>query len=253
MMKIAELSVDWQKENCGFAEEFLTCEKDSVIRIKFEDTMQECHAVQYAFEKPEHLLRGKNGDILIAKNDWSEAISYYHPDYDKDFALPLAAICSRFSSFNTLLTHSSFVTLNGKGILFTGYSGVGKTTQAELWGDFLGAEIVNGDKAFVREIDKTFFAYGLPWKGSSEYCLNRKAPLSAIVVLRQSAVNRITKLVETATEYLMPHIFLPHWDKDCLNKTLDTFDSLLKRVPVFLLECRPDEEAVNLTYNEIFR
>lgn len=252
MIRIADLSVDWQKENCGFAEDFLTGEKDSVIKIKFEDKMQECHSVQYLLEKPEHLLRGRNGDILLANNNWSEAVSYYHPDYDRDFALPLAAICSRFSSFNTLLTHSSFVTLNGKGILFTGYSGVGKTTQAELWGEFLGAEIVNGDKAFVREIDETFFAFGLPWKGSSEYCLNRKAPLSAIVVLRQSAENRITKLVETATEYLMPHIFLPHWDKDCLNKALDTFDCLLKRTPVFILECRPDEEAVRLTYNEIF-
>lgn len=252
MIRIADLSVDWQKENCGFAEAFLTDEKDSVIKIKFEDKMQECHSVQYLLEKPEHLLRGRNGDILLANNNWSEAVLYYHPDYDRDFALPLAAICSRFSSFNTLLTHSSFVTLNGKGILFTGYSGVGKTTQAELWGKFLGAEIVNGDKAFVREIDETFFAFGLPWKGSSEYCLNRKAPLSAIVVLRQSAENRITKLVETATEYLMPHIFLPHWDKDCLNKTLDTFDCLLKRTPIFILECRPDEEAVRLTYNEIF-
>ena len=46
MIKIADLSVDWQKENCGFAEEFLTCEKDSVIRIKFEDKMLECHSVQ---------------------------------------------------------------------------------------------------------------------------------------------------------------------------------------------------------------
>ena len=252
MIKIAELSVDWQKENCSFAEEFLTREKDSVIKVKFENKMQECHSVQYPGEKAEHLLRGKNGDILIANNDWSEAVSYYHPDYDRDFALPLAAICSRFSSFNTLLTHSSFATLNGKGILFTGYSGVGKTTQAELWRNFLGAEIVNGDKAFVRETDGSFFAYGLPWKGSSEYCLNRKARLSAIVVLRQSAENRITKLNETATEYLMPHIFLPHWDKDCLNKALDTFDSLLKSVPVFLLECRPDEEAVRLTHDKIF-
>lgn len=252
MIRIADLPVEWQKENCNFAEDFVSCEKEPVIRIRFMDRMQECHSVQYAGKCAEHLLRGKNGDILLANDDWSEAVSYYLPDYDKDFVLPLAAICSRFSSFNTLLTHSSFVTLKGKGILFTGYSGVGKTTQAELWENFLGAEIVNGDKAFVRETDGTFFAYGLPWKGSSEYCLNRKAPLSAIVVLRQSGENRITKLGETATEYILPHVFLPHWDKDCLNKALDTFDRLLKNVPVFLLECRPDEDAVRLTHDEIF-
>ena len=252
MIEIAGLPVEWQKENCSFTEKFLSGEKEPVIKIKFEDKMQECHSVQYLPNKSEHMLRGTVGDILLANEDWSEAVSYYHPDYDKDFVLPLAAICSRLSSFNTLLVHSSFVDFKGKGVIFTGYSGVGKTTQAELWKKFLGAEIVNGDKAFIRETDDGFFAYGLPWKGSSEYCLNSKSPLSAVVVLRQSVQNCITRLNETATEYLMPHVFLPHWDKDCLDKALDTFDSLLKDVPVFLLECRPDEDSVRLTHDEIF-
>lgn len=252
MITVADLPIDWQKKNDGFIHGFLSDEAEQpVICITFPEKMQECHSVQYADTDGKHFLRGKNGDVLFANSDWTVAESYYLPESDKDFALPLAAICSRFSYYDTLLVHSSFVKYQEAGIVFTGYSGVGKTTQAELWKKYLGADIVNGDKTFIRETRNKFTAYGLPWKGSSDYCLNEKAPLSAIVVLKQSKENRITRLKEKATEYFMPHIFLPHWDKDCLGKALDTFNKLLNTVPVYLLECRPDEDAVMLTKDTV--
>lgn len=252
MIRIADLSVDWQKENDSFADRFVSANTDdAVMSVSFSDKMHECHSVQYTDVGYEHFLRGKSGDVLFANRDWSEAVSYYLSDYDRDLALPLAAICSRYSYFNALLIHSSFVKLSENGVLFTGFSGVGKTTQAELWAEYLNADIVNGDKSFIREINGSFFAYGLPWKGSSEYCLNEKALLSAIVVLRQSKENRITRLNGKAAEYLIPHIFFPHWDKYCLDQSLDTFDRLLRSVPVFLLECRPDKDAVKLAYNTV--
>lgn len=253
MIRIADLPVDWRNDDGSFVQGFVSeAEEQPVISISFPGTMQECHSVQYTDKVCEHFLRGTKGDILFADSDWTHAESYYLSESDNDFALALAAICSRFSYHDALLAHASFIRIDHKGILFTGFSGVGKTTQAELWKKYRNAEIVNGDKAFVREIDSEFFAYGLPWKGSSCYCINEKAPLSAVVVLRKSTENRISLLGKNAMEYFMPHIFFPHWDKACLNKALDTFDHLLKAVPVYLLECRPDEEAVSLTYNTIF-
>ena len=53
---------------------------------------------------------------------------------------------------NVLLTkgvlhlHSSFVLYKDKALVFTAPSGIGKTTQAELWRDFQGALIVNGGR-----------------------------------------------------------------------------------------------------------
>ena len=249
MIKLADLPVEWQNDSTAFAEKFV-CKEDgaSVMSFRFEKRMPECYGVKYAHG--DHFLSNDVGQSLCANPDWSKAVAYCTPRCDNDYVLPLAAVCARFSFYDVLLAHASLVDYNGLGVMFTGPSGVGKTTQAQLWNKFLDADIINGDKVFVRKNDDEFYAYGLPWRGSSEYCLNKKVPLKGIVVLRQSEGNRITRLALSA-EMLMPHIFLPHWDENAVSKALDTFDNLVNSVPVYLLECRPDEEAVRITFDEI--
>jgi hypothetical protein len=155
--------------------------------------------------------------------------------------------------FDALLLHGSLVELEGEGVVFTGYSGIRKTTQAQLWEKYLNAEIINGDKLFLRVMENRAFAYGIPWKGSSPYCLNRKVPVKGIVVLRQAKENSIKKLDSTACmEYFMPHIFLPHWDPGCISQALDAFAQILSSIPIWLLECRPDEDAVLLTKEHVY-
>ena len=50
-----------------------------------------------------------------------------------------------------LVLHSAYiVTRQGEGILFSGPSGIGKSTQAALWQRYGAAQTVNGDRALVR-------------------------------------------------------------------------------------------------------
>ena len=254
VIHIADLPVEWQDNHSDYVKNFSAdLSVNPVITIDFETKLPECHGIQYFDTTSDNVLRYANGEILCANSDWSKATSYFTAP-SGEYALPLAAMCSRFSYYNTFLMHASCVNLNGEGVIFAGFSGVGKTTQAELWQKYLGAEIINGDKAFVREIDGDFYGCGLPWKGSSEYCLNEKTGLKGIVVLRQSKENRITRLeAAQAMEYIMPHLFMPHWDEKCLDNTFGTLESLFEKVPVLLLECRPDEDAVKLTYNTLFK
>ena len=253
MLSLAGLPVYWQEDRLSFVEDFVVDETtDPVIKVSFADELISSHSVQYTDKPFSCFLKSPGGDILIADKNWSEVTSYGLSKENKDYALPLAALCSGFSAFGVLLAHASLIDFNGEGILFTGPSGIGKTTQARLWENFRGAQVINGDKAFIRNFDGTFIAYGLPWKGSSEYCLNKSVPLKAIVVLKQSEKNSIRKLEAESVENLMPHIFFPHWDSDCLLRALDIFDSLVKNVSVYLLECRPDNDAVQLTYETLF-
>ncbi len=254
VVRIADLPVEWQDEYSYYVKAFSSeTEEEPIISVRFDNTLPECHGIQYSEAASEHFLRLENGEFACANADWSEVTSFF-PSPSGIYALPLAAICSRFSCYGAFLMHASCIDIGGEGVIFTGFSGVGKTTQAELWSKHLGAEIINGDKAFVREIDGVFYGCGLPWKGSSEYCLNKKTRLKGIVVLRQAGENTITSLnAAQATEYFMPHIFMPHWDKACLENTFDTLGKILERVPVVLLECRPDEDAVKLTYDTLFK
>ena len=253
IIHIADLPVEWQDNHSDYVKGFsVDSSENPVMKIGFEVKPPECHGIQYFDSSTENVLRHDNGEILCANSDWSQATSYFTAP-SGEYALPLAAMCSRFSYYNAFLMHASCVDLNGKGVIFAGYSGVGKTTQAQLWQKYFGAEIINGDKAFVREIDKDFYSCGLPWKGSSEYCLNQKTKLNAIVILRQSQENKLIRLnIMQATEFLMPHLFMPHWDEKCLDNTLGIIDRLLEKVPVMLLECRPDEDAVKLVHNTVF-
>lgn len=188
------------------------------------------------------------GDIVFADSRWSKIDFYPSGNIHSKRAALLSAVYSRMCFENILLCHSSFVDYHGHGILFTGPSGIGKTTQAKLWNSYRGAEIINGDKIFIKTDGNGCYGYGLPWKGSSEFCLNSNAEIDAVVVLKQAKKNSIKKLdsVEIMSGFV-PHIFLPHWDKKCMDSALKTLDKMLSQVNVYQLECLPDETAVELT------
>lgn len=80
--------------------------------------------------------------------------------------------------------HSAFVRWREKGILFSGPSGTGKSTQADLWERFEEAEILNGDRTVVRKVDGHWRAFGFPFSGSSDIYRNDSAPIAAVVVLQ---------------------------------------------------------------------
>lgn len=257
IIKIADLFVEWNFDDSGFMDNFVVDDKEinPVIKISHNKKMNICHGIQYVGTPTDHILGhyGPSVEFLGSNSDWSDVTIYCENYSDVDYSLPLAAICSRFAEFNTVFLHGSFVEYEGSGVVFAGYSGVGKTTQAVLWNEFTNADIINGDKVFLRVSDNEVYAYGSPWKGSSEYCLNKKTPLKGVVVLKQSPENKIKKLSTIeCIELFMPHVFLPHWDENNMLKAIDTFNLILEKTPVWLLECRPDEDAVKLTRDTIF-
>ncbi len=216
----------------------------------YNEISMSAYGVEYFPENDYRFLRSQKNpsSMMFANQDWTDIkiCKGLNGKYSEE--LMITAIYSRLCEYNTLFMHASFVDLNGNGVIFTGPSGIGKTTQAELWAKHLGATVVNGDKAFVRVSDKEVYCYGAPWSGSSPYCLNKKSVLKGIVVLLQSDKNSIKRLDSVeATARVLPNIFMHHWDKNCVEKVLTTFESVLKSVPVWLLECKPDEEAVMIT------
>ena len=129
-----------------------------------------------------------------------------------------------------------------------GPSGVGKTTQAELWMQYRGAEIINGDMAFVQQKEDNFYVWGTPWHGSSVYCKNTSAMVRAIIVLCQDSQNMIHLLNgKKKIESILNNVIYPQWLENGMELCLETLDHLLSALPVYELSCRPDEEAVQLT------
>lgn len=199
------------------------------------------------------VLLSKNA-LLSANEDWTEAcITLLDGKEDGLEGALIAAIMTHLSTRGGLMLHTSLVDYQGKGILFVGPSGIGKTTQAELWMKYRDAIIINGDMALVGEKDGVFTGYGCPWHGSSPYCENRQVPLSGIIVLEQAKENTLKRLHGVAMiERMMRNIFLPHWCQKGADAAMETVDHLLSTVPVYLLKCRPDEEAVAMVERALF-
>ena len=151
--------------------------------------------------------------LLSANDDWSKAsITLLDGQSDGLEGALIATIMTHLSTRHGMMMHSSLVDVSGKGIMFIGPSGIGKTTQAELWHKYRDAVIINGDMALVHDDGQTYWGCGCPWHGSSPYCENRQVALSGIVVLQQDLENTIEKLDGIRmVERVLANVFLPHW------------------------------------------
>lgn len=153
-----------------------------------------------------------------------------------------------------LQLHCATIDDGGRGVLFLGPSGIGKTTQAERWAEFRGASIINGDVGFVQRTEREYIAWGTPWHGSSPYCLNASVPVKALVVLKQAQENKLRELTgfEKVAE-VSGSVFYPTWLEDGMELCTDTLNHLLTDLPVYRLDNRADREAVELLAKELDR
>lgn len=203
--------------------------------------------------KPKHHSRILKQDtaILYSNSEWTEA-TLYADTTESASQLLILMLYSNLITKRTLLMHSSLIDYGGNGIMFLGPSGIGKTTQAELWNRYTGADILNGDMVFIRENTDGFYGYGSPWHGSSPYYLNAKVKLKALVALEQAPENSLRRLSGfEVMQGIMDQVFLPYWYPEAMDACLDTLDALLTQLPVYHLACRPDEGAVQLLKTEL--
>lgn len=145
-----------------------------------------------------------------------------------------------------LILHAAFVRANGEGILFTGQSGIGKSTQAGLWERYEHAEILNGDRTILHRHNGAWYGYGSPYAGSSNIYKRECAKIKAIVVLEQSDENVCVRLSPgKAFAKIYEGTTLNVWNKQFMNQAMDLILGLSIEIPVFHLRCRPEQAAVD--------
>ena len=143
--------------------------------------------------------------------------------------------------------HGVVMEHEGKGILITARSGVGKTTHARLWRDHENALILNGDRSLCRRIDGRWHAFDMPWCGSSGEYINRRVPISCIVELRRGEENQVKEVSPfEASMYLLERIYAPVWEPELREKALDRCREIGSSIPVLRLACRPDRDSVRV-------
>lgn len=150
--------------------------------------------------------------------------------------------------------HSSVVMNGGKGYLFLGKSGTGKSTHSSLWLRHIpGTQLLNDDNPILRLMpDGTARVYGSPWSGKTPCYKSKDVPVGAIVRIQQAPYNKITRLpILQAYASLMASAsgFRPFQSlADGWHRTLE---ALAASVPCYTLECLPDKEAAELCHSTV--
>lgn len=148
-----------------------------------------------------------------------------------------------------IVIHASAIEYNKRGIIFSAASGTGKSTQASMWESYLGAKVLNDDCPVVKIDNRQVKIYGTPCSGSKDKFINSSAKLSAIVILEQASENDIRVLSNVeAISYLMPRCFLAYYDVNLMDIGIKNLEQIICKVPVYLLKCKPDMEAVEMVY-----
>lgn len=146
---------------------------------------------------------------------------------------------------NKFCLHASCVDTPLGGILFSGVSGIGKSTQAELWCRYRGARQINGDRPILSKEGQTWLAWGSPYAGSSKVYVNDSCPVSAIVLLKQAKACSLRRLSPSeAFRGVWAGLTIHSWDAAFVEKASALAVELIQTVPVYEFSCTPDETAV---------
>jgi len=147
-----------------------------------------------------------------------------------------------------VLLHACGVSDHGRGLLFVGSSGAGKSTMAELWKNGEGVTILSDDRVIVREEEGRFWAYGTPWHGDARLCSPESVPLEAIFLIRHGGENSIMRLEEArkVVSGLLVRSFPTFWKAEGMAFALEFLDRMSRGVPCYDLGFMPDKSIVQL-------
>ena len=152
------------------------------------------------------------------------------------------------SPYDTLMIHASVIAYEGKGYVFLGRSGTGKSTHSRLWLEHIsGTWLLNDDNPVIRVIDDQVLVYGTPWSGKTPCYKNEVMPLGGVVRLSQAPYNKIEQLKPLqAYASLMPACSCMRWDRKSTDALHSTVEKVITKVRGWYLECLPDGDAARV-------
>lgn len=146
---------------------------------------------------------------------------------------------------NRLILHASLLNTQFGGLVFSGPSGIGKSTQAELWKEYEEAEQINGDRPILYKKENVWMGYGSPYADSSKCYVNKGVPVRAIMLLAQGEDCRIMPLRKSeAFREIFRNCTVYSWDREFVERVITLVTELVSDIPIYRLICTPDQRAV---------
>lgn len=194
--------------------------------------------------------------IAIVNKDFSKGeVLLHRPYFDPDQPIyPLEYPLDELLFINYLAlgkgveVHACGITdSQGRGYLFIGQSGAGKSTMARLWQNEPGINILSDDRIILRKMESTIWMYGTPWHGDAGFASPARAPLTKIYFLTHGLKNELIPLKTTESiARLIACSFLPFYNPEALDFTLNFFEEVVTTIPCYELRFVPEKQVVEI-------
>ena len=140
--------------------------------------------------------------------------------------------------------HSASILYQEKAWLFSGHSGMGKSTHTALWHELFQTPYLNGDLNLITFQQGQPVVHGIPWCGTSGICTAKSYPLGGIILLNRGQTDYLDALSpEEKALKVMQRLISPAWIPAQLQQNLDFSQQLTGRIPVYQLFCTKEPSA----------
>ena len=233
---------DWQGEYLytGIEYDVIQKENGNIIRI-FKDAKKD--GLVYAYSRMLPFEENVKIFYLKGNEEYFDDMnnSFFHSGWEQILLWK-----------NRMILHASLIETAYGGILFSGVSGAGKTTQAELWMKWEQARQINGDRPILYKSDKGWLGCGSPYAGSSECYINECIPIKTIILLEQGTQTSLQRVsITEAVKRIYANSTVYTWNKEYVEKLLNLIMILVQEIPVYRLINRADHDSVEIVKKEL--
>ena len=184
----------------------------------------------------------RNGELSLSRKFFSTTKAMYPLEYPLDEVLMIHHLaCGKGLEVHAL----GVVDEAGRGHLFLGHSGAGKSTSARLWQRQKGIRILSDDRIILRPRDGKIWMHGTPWHGDAGIASPGSAELTHIYVLEQWPSNELVPMSRTlATAEIFARSFVPRHCPQALDHALGFIEQLSQKLPCYTFRFLPQQSAV---------
>jgi hypothetical protein len=141
-----------------------------------------------------------------------------------------------------VMIHASGINSNGKGYLFSGVSGKGKTTMAKLW-DNRGAKVIHDDRLIIRKTDDGYTMFNTPVYNDDRPL---ESALNKIFLIEHGEDNKLIPVKgANAVSLVMVNCIQHNWDYNIITGLLESVSFLCDKIPVVKLYFTPDVSVID--------
>jgi hypothetical protein len=150
-----------------------------------------------------------------------------------------------------IFLHSALIARYGRGYLFSGSSGSGKTTISTLWNQDKDSEVFTDERVILRDLNGVLYGFATPWHRLIPF---RKdgVPIHKIFFIHHASSNMLRRLsVMEAASRLIVRCFPTFWHKEGLQFALDFCTQTASEIECYEFGFVPDSSAIDFIQEHI--